>query len=292
MSLALAALIAAEGLPADYAEIVGRWWAPLADRIAMVRTMASRPVAVAVNGAQGTGKSTLCRCLEVLLAERHGLSAATLSLDDLYLAKAARVRLAHTVHPLLATRGPPGTHDTRLGAAVLTALTRGAGPVAIPRFDKATDDRRRRAHWPVVEAPVEVVLFEGWCVGATAEAPAALIEPVNRLEAEADPDGAWRTYVNTALAGDYQRLFAGFDLLVMLRPPDFAAVARWRRQQEARLRAATGGGMAEAAIDRFVMHYERLTRHMLRTMPSVADIVFDLGGDHRVAGATGSGPAG
>ena len=288
----LAALIAAEALPADYAVIVDRWWVPLAARIAAVRRDAERPVVIGIAGAQGTGKSTLCRCLEILLAERHGWSVATLSLDDLYVGTTARARLARRVHPLLATRGPPGTHDTRLGAAVLTALTRGTGRVAIPRFDKAADARRSRADWPVVAAPVDVVLFEGWCVGASPQRPEALAVPVNALEATEDGDGRWRRHVNAALAGDYQRLFAGVDLRVYLRAPGMAAATEWRKRQEARLRRTTSGGMTDDGIDRFVMHFERLTLHMLATAPDDADVVIDLDREHRVAGVHGFDPAG
>ncbi|MEO6040328.1 MAG: kinase [Croceibacterium sp.] len=264
-------LIAAEGLPADYVDVVERHWRPLAERIAAVR-----PRVVGINGAQGSGKSTLCRFIEPLLAE-HGLRAVTLSLDDLYLTRAERQAMARDEHPLFATRGVPGTHDVALGEAILTALAAGR-PVTLPRFDKAADDRA--AEGTPVAPPVDVVLFEGWCVGAVPQPAAALRMSVNSLEAEDDADGAWRREVNRRLATDYAELFARIDLLVMLKVGSFEQVRANRARQETKLGAGPAV-MDAAALDRFVMHYERLTRWMLAEMPARADAVISLDTDQR-----------
>jgi D-glycerate 3-kinase len=231
---------------------------------------------VGLCGPQGSGKSTLVEALQRDLAER-GLRAAVLSIDDVYLPRAERRRLARDVHPLLATRGPPGTHDIDLAVRVIDDLLAGR-TLALPRFDKAADDRLPATAWPVFEGPADVVLFEGWCVGAAPEDAQALIAPVNDLERDEDRDGRWRAYVNTALRA-YQTLFARMDLLIQLRPPGFETVLAWRRQQEAQLRAerAGQGVMSDAEVARFVQHYERITRHILSETPSRADIVIDLG---------------
>lgn len=280
-SPAIAALIAAEGLPEGYLETIERFWRPLAD--AIVAAHAGKPLIIGINGSQGSGKSTLCRFLEVLLREHHGLNPATLSLDDLYLTRRERAHLAATVHPLLATRGVPGTHDVALSEAVLAAVREGRTGLRLPRFDKARDDRAPEADWPVAAQPLDVLLFEGWCIAATPQAPAALAEPVNRLEAEEDPHGTWRAYANAALAGPYRELFGAIDWLVMLEAPGFAAVLGWRQEQERKLRARTGGGMSDQEIERFVMHYERITRHLLAELPERADVVIPLAADHAVS---------
>lgn len=277
MSDAIKALIAAEALPASYAEVVDRHWAPLADRIAGT---GKRPLVVGVNGAQGSGKSTLCHFLEVLLADR-GLRAVTLSLDDLYLTKAQRLEAARTVHPLFATRGVPGTHDVALGMAVLDAVAAGRD-FTLPRFDKAIDDRAPQGE--PVHGPVDVLLLEGWCLGAVPQPQAELTQPVNRLEAEEDADGVWRGAVNRRLATDYAALFGRIDLLVMLAVHGFEAVRANRRLQEEKLARRNPGGagvMDQAALDRFVMHYERLTRATLAEMPARADILYRIGPDQR-----------
>jgi D-glycerate 3-kinase len=278
MSTAIAKLIEAEDLPADYRDIVDRHWRPLSEEIALEAM--SKPLVVGINGAQGSGKSTLCRFLEVLLVE-HNQRAATLSIDDLYLTRAERERLGREVHPLLATRGVPGTHDPALGLAVVEAFRAGRD-LALPRFDKSVDDRSPSVER--VDGPLDVLLFEGWCLGAAPQDEAALADPVNALEASEDPDAIWRAYVNRALREDYAALFAELDMLIMLKVPDFAAVRRNRALQEDKLRARdpdAPGLMDDAALKRFLDQDERLTLHMFAEMPARADIVIEIGADQQ-----------
>ncbi|WP_137681414.1 kinase [Aurantiacibacter suaedae] len=279
MSDPVAELIAAERLPEDYREVVEQFWQPLAQRIAREATR-RKPLIVGVNGAQGSGKSTLCRFLEVLL-EPQGLRVVTLSLDDLYRTRAERAEMAAKLHPLFATRGVPGTHDVSMALALIEDMRAGRS-VTLPRFDKSVDDRM--AEGETITGPVDVLLLEGWCVGAVPQDHAALAEPINRLEAEEDHGGTWRGLVNNALAGDYADLFAQIDLLVMLKVQGFEAVAANRRLQEKKLAEANPGApalMDDAALTRFLDHYERLTRHQLTEMPARADVVFEIGPDQR-----------
>ena len=250
-----------------------------------------RPLVLGICGAQGSGKSTLARGLVERLRAR-GIRAAALSLDDLYLGKAARAALARSVHPLLETRGVPLTHDVALGCAIIDAVRAGE-PVRLPRFDKASDEPLPAEHREQVPAPLDLLVFEGWCVGARAEDPAALAAPVNALERDEDAHGIWRRAVNEALAGPYQSLFGRIDRLILLAAPDFAVVERWRAQQEEDLRAALvvagrdpGLAMEAAQIARFVQHYERITRAILREMPRRADLTLKLDARRRVLGKT------
>lgn len=277
MSSAIGQLIATEGLPPEYARIATEFWRPLSEEIAL-RAIGA-PIIVGINGAQGSGKTTLCRFLEVLLVE-HNQRTATLSLDDLYLTHAQRQVLARDHHPLFATRGVPGTHDVDLGMDLLDRLLDGR-PADLPRFDKASDDRANDTIH--IEGPINVILLEGWCVGATPQPAAALARPVNELERTEDPDGVWRREVNRRLATDYAELFGRIDLLVMLEIAGFESVRANRLRQEEKL----GHGpavMDEAALERFIAHYERLTRHMLAEMPARADIVVEIGPDQRPLG--------
>jgi D-glycerate 3-kinase len=114
----------------------------------------------------------------------------------------------------------------------------------------------------------------------------ALREPVNRLEAEEDPGGVWRREVNRRLATDYAELFARIDLLILLKGENFEVVRANRRLQEEKLALGNPGGVAimdDTALDRFLMHYERLSRWQLQEMPSRADIVIPIGADQRPA---------
>ena len=280
-----------ESLPPDYRQTIQNVAEPLAQRLAALAAGRRGPVIAGVCGAQGSGKSTLCEALARLL-RRRGMRIAVLSLDDLYLSRNARAQLAARVHPLFATRGPPGTHDVAQGLKLFDALS-GTGDVALPRFDKAMDEPTPADHWPQIKTPADLILFEGWCVGAVPEAAAALVLPVNRLEAERDPTGVWRAFANDALAGPYQDLFSRIDHLTLLRAPSFEIVAQWRWRQEERLRARlqAQGNDASRTMDRaqiaaFIQLYERLTRHILATLPDRADLVVDLEADQsmRLAG--------
>ncbi len=251
--------------------------AVIADAVRRWRHGARAPLIVGLCGPPGAGKSTIAAAIAA-----GGARVATLSLDDLYLAHDARARLAAAVHPLLATRGVPGTHDMVLGTEVLARLT-ARTPAALPRFDKIADEPEPVARWPVVER-ADVVVFEGWCVGAVPQAPAALAAPVNALEAERDADGTWRRFVNAALAGPYAGLFAGLDRLVLLRPPDFATVIAWRQDAE-RHRPVGRATMTDAQVVGFLAHYERLSRWIDAEMPGRADLVLSLAGDRTVAEA-------
>ena len=236
---------------------------------------------IGIAGAQGSGKTTLAR----LAAERVG--AAHLSLDDVYLTKAERLLKGRAVHPLFAVRGPPGTHDLKLLEATVEAL-RAAGPdsrTPLPAFDKLSDDRRPEAQWPVFAGRPSAVLVDGWCLGATAQAEAELVEPINGLEREQDGQGVWRRAVNEALAGPYADLFARFDAVLFLKAPTFDAVLDWRCEQEAGLMGLPPADLpperrAELAV--FIQAFERITRSMLAGGVR-ADLTFELDTDRRVS---------
>ncbi|QGP80915.1 kinase [Sphingobium sp. CAP-1] len=288
----IATLIAAERLPASYGTTVDRWWRPLARRIAQWHASAGRTLIIGINGAQGSGKSTICRFLQASLLPEYGLSAATVALDNLYLPLAARDRMAQRIHPLFRTRGVPGTHDVDAGVTLLRDLAAGRD-ILIPRFSKALDDRLPQADWTRHSGKVDILLFEGWCVGARPQDAASLVQPVNALEAQDDPEGIWRRHVNLALQTSYARWFATIDHLVMVQPPSFDHVLNNRLLQEHKLRAVAPdapGIMDDDAVARFVSHYERLTRHMFADLPARADILFQL--DARQNVISGRGLAG
>lgn len=276
----LDAFLAEEGLPEAFRRTAELVCEPLAARAHRRRIDRKRPAILGLCGAQGSGKTTIARWTARLL-EARGMRAVALSLDDFYLSRDGRARLAREVHPLLAVRGPPGTHDVPLAGAVIDQL-RAKGKVALPRFDKAADTRAPRGTWETVASPVDVVLLEGWCVGAVSQGEAALATPVNDLERDEDPHGIWRGYVNDQLNGPYQFLFARLQDLIFLQAPSFEVVAGWRAEQEAKLRERTGGGMSEAEIGRFVAHYERLTRWILTEMPARADWVVTMDAERKV----------
>lgn len=240
-----------------------------------------------INGAQGSGKSTLAAFLVSHLAEHHGLSAVAVSLDDFYLSRAARAQLAATVHPLLITRGVPGTHDVQRGIACLRALPRlQPGEVcALPSFSKASDDTLGPEHDRLIAQAPDLVLFEGWCVGTPPQHATALAAPINELERREDPDGIWRRYVNQQLAGPYAEWFALLDALVYLQVPGWEQVRQWRAQQELETAASNQGQSALLDVglrERFMQHYQRLTDHGLEALPPRADAILRIGLTHTI----------
>ena len=292
-SLNLDDFLARHRLPESFVGIAEAYYVPLAHWLCTrIRKSGPGTFVLGVNGAQGTGKSTLSNFLSEHLRGTHGLSVAELSIDDIYLTRAERTELAQRVHPLLATRGVPGTHDVALGKELIEGLCAlGEGQSrSLPRFDKSVDDRLPSRDWPEVSGPIDLIIFEGWCVGSTAMPAGELAEPVNRLEAEEDGDCSWRGYVNEQLATIYSELFDMVDALVFLQAPSFEAIRRWRLEQERKLAASAGTGgtqvMDEAGVTRFIEHYERITRHNLATLPSRADVVLSLGEDHAVTSAS------
>ncbi|MEH6577981.1 MAG: hypothetical protein V7731_12980 [Amphritea sp.] len=278
-------------------EMLESIYVPLAAWLVARKEQQPGPLVVGINGAQGAGKSTLFNLLEVILEEGFDLKVVGLSIDDLYKTRAERELLATTVHPLLKTRGVPGTHDVDLGVDLLNALKRAdtdnSQIIKIPVFDKSIDDRCPPALWQEWSGEADIVVLEGWCVGAQSQPDALLEQPVNDLEATEDPDGQWRRYVNDQLADGYSQLFAMVDVLVMLKVPSMEAVFEWRSQQEKKLAERVKyiydtqqptdhlRIMNEGEIQRFIQHYERLTRSMLEEMPTRADICLMLNENHK-----------
>ena len=245
-------------------------WHALADVVLTQLAELSSPAkVVAVSGSQGSGKSTLAAILGASLPH-----AAPVSIDDFYLTKAQRQHLAESVHPLLATRGVPGTHDTAWLQEVLAAVRCGQLR-QVPHFDKGADDRAGQHDFAD-----EVMILEGWCVGVTPQASADLDDPVNRLEAEQDTERVWRTWVNQQIVQDYLPLWQEVDFWIHLKAPGFAQVLEWRSQQEAGLPEAQR--MSADALEQFVMHYERLTRHMWLSPLAGPGIAVTLDSSHQV----------
>ena len=282
--------IAEHRLPDAFHRTATNFYDPLA---AWLRQRIDRksPFLLGINGAQGTGKSTLADYLALAIGGSGERNIAVLSIDDFYLTRAERQRLAETVHPLLAVRGVPGTHDVALLCDCLSTLHE-LGPreqARLPRFDKARDDRADEASWPAVAGPVGLIILEGWCVGSAAEPEAALDAPVNALERARDPDKRWRRYVNDRLAADYADVFAELDALVFLQAPGFDAIVRWRVEQEHKLAASAGGRaagvMSDAQVREFIQYFERITRNNLQAVRSNADIVLELDEYHDCVGS-------
>lgn len=281
----LADFIEEQCLPARYAKIAKQWFLPLLERITskvrVHQNKANIPLFLGINGAQGSGKSTLGELLVRLSKDVYGLNAVCMSLDDFYLTKQERVSLAGLVHPLLSTRGVPGTHDLQLLQNTLNQL-KSTSNCVVPSFNKAIDDRSDPATWPIITQRVDLIILEGWCVGTPPQTNEQLRHDVNSLEREKDANGIWRNFVNSKLKSEYQSVFSQFDYLIMLKAPSFQQIFTWRCEQEHKMQqknvhsGQAKGGMSDAEILAFIQHYQRITEHGLAHLPILCNEVFEL----------------
>lgn len=290
LQIVLARFLQEASLPDSVAFNFMRWHAGVTQSLAQRAKTADTPPLIGFSGCQGSGKSTLVALMAKVMREVYGVSTVVLSLDDFYLTKAARAALAESIHPLFATRGVPGTHDLALLNDTISALRQPSGAVPVPAFDKALDDRTEIVHWRQVSAPVQLILLEGWCVGLLPQSESELESPINPMEAEQDPSLVWRREVNRQLANGYAHLFGELDALLLLQAPSFDAVFEWRWQQEQRLSEQfqqdhpdrPDPTMSRSEVADFVLHYQRLTEHALKTLPDRADFVWELATDRAV----------
>lgn len=293
--------IAEHRLPESYIEQAQHWFSPLAKAIAEKQEKANKTLIVGINGSQGSGKSTLADYLALLWRKAYQLNVVVLSIDDFYFTLQQRQALSQTIHPLLLTRGVPGTHDIDLAVDVIRSLTASTSPTLVPRFNKATDDRFPEHEWDSVSPGVDIIILEGWCMGAQPQTEEELMMPVNELEKIEDPDGHWRRYVNRQLAEVYPRLFNLVDTWVMLKAPSFDCVYQWRLEQENKLRdslAASKKGtgnnnqkvMDGKAVGHFIQHYQRITEHLLKTLPGRVDYLFVLNENRKIISSNSLDP--
>ncbi len=260
-----------QGLPDSWAGEVSRHLLPWLEPLLPSSSGPAR--VLGLHGCQGSGKTTLAQALKQWAEQEAGLVAVHISLDDYYLGHEERRQLADALHPLLATRGVPGTHAICHLLKDLAALKAGQHGRRLPRFLKAMDDRAPREQWQPIDRPVQWIILEGWCLGLPPQPAARLQSPVNSLEAEQDPEGHWRRYVNDQLAGPYRKLWSMVDHWLMLAAPGFHCVEAWRWQQEAALYRKTQAGqglqlMTRGTLRVFLQHYQRWTEYALETLPS------------------------
>ncbi|MEQ6884709.1 hypothetical protein [Salicola sp. Rm-C-2C1-2] len=273
--VALQRFVADEQLPQGWMSVFPRLVIPMAAWLLSEQRRLGRPLVMAIGGSQGSGKTTFSRALRLVLHHCFAVPACVLSLDDFYLSRSSRLELANSVHPLLATRGVPGTHEIEALLECVDALQAAShdSQTLLPRFDKSRDDRAPTSECTAFQGRPGVIFLEGWCLGAQPVSEGELALPINQLEAEHDPEGHWRRYVNEQLAGRYKHLFQRFDRSLFLQAPSWNAVKRWRLLQEAKLiRNSSDSYRAHLdegdAFDTFMAHYERITRRLLDSPPA------------------------
>ncbi|GHE97391.1 kinase [Thalassotalea profundi] len=277
----LATFIEQHHLPDTFEQTINRYYQPIAEQLLFEYQNSMKPLFVGINGCQGSGKSTFAAYLAEYLGETKSLNVVVMSLDDFYLSSSQRQQLAQSIHPLLSTRGVPGTHDSEAMADIFRKFTSKTSGFLIPRFNKAMDEPYEKSLWQQISQPVDIVLFEGWCWGVEAQSTSQLNTPINTLEKTHDPEGIWRNYVNQQLKDHYQPLYQYMNYWLVLQAPSFDCVYQWRLEQEEKLAkktklSATNKVMTPEQVFEFIQYFQRLTEHGIATLGQSADGVLVL----------------
>ena len=261
------------------------FYLPISKKIHEIYIKKKNTKIIGLTGGQGSGKSTISNILKIILKNAYNLKTVIFSIDDFYKTLQERKKMAKKIDNLFITRGVPGTHDTKMLLKCIQNLkNKNFKNTNIPKFDKSTDDRFQKKKWLKVKKKPNIVIFEGWCVGAVAQKNKDLKFPINKLEKQKDNKKVWRKKVNFELKKDYKKIFNLIDKLIFLKVPSFKFVLKWRLLQEKKLRITSKGNktMTDKQIKNFVMYYERLTKHMLRTLPKKANTVISIDEKHRL----------
>ena len=239
-----------------------------------------------LSASQGSGKTTVAVILSIILKNFFKRNVYVVSIDDFYKKLSDRKEMAEQKHPLFKTRGVPGTHDTHLIDYFFTSLRRKKfKKIKIPKFDKSTDDRMKKNRWYNINKKPEIVIFEGWCVGAKPEKKSSLKKPINLLEKYQDQDLVWRQFVNEKLKKEYKKIFSMIDHYIFMKAPSFKIVHKWRMLQEKKLKNKYSKRkkiMSYNEIKKFVMFYQRITLQMIKDLGKSAAIVIFLKKNHDI----------
>jgi D-glycerate 3-kinase len=286
----LSAFMEQHKLPQEFKQTVEQYYKPLADRIFRQFSKNNSAYFVGINGCQGSGKSTLTDFIAEYLITEYQLNVVVMSLDDFYLTREKRIQLADDIHPLLATRGVPGTHDVSALDKTLTQLKEQKTGFSIPKFNKATDEPFPKENWTTIEKPVDIILLEGWCWGVEPQSEEQLKLPINELELQHDENGVWRNYVNQQLKSAYVPLYKTMDFWLALQAPSFDCVYKWRLEQEQKLKARNVGlansmVMTPEEILNFTQYFQRLSVQSCNTITQSADEIFYLDYARQITGS-------
>ena len=247
-----------------------------------------KPIIVGLAGGQGTGKTTISSIINLILVKYFKLKVFKISIDDFYKTRKERYKLSKKVHPLLMTRGVPGTHNIDLILKFFRIIKKGNfKSLSLPKFDKSIDDRFNKNQWYKIKSKPDVVIFEGWCVGAKSQKNIELKKPINSLEKMEDKSMKWRKYVNFQLAGKYKTFHNMIDCLLYLKAKNFSLLRRWRLKQEKKLFLKSKNKknlkiMNKNEVLNFMMTYQRITEQMFKTAKKFSSIVMTLNNQHQI----------
>ena len=250
-----------------------------------------RPYFVGLAGGQGTGKTTISSLVQIILIKFFRLKVFRISIDDFYKTRKERISLSKRVHPMLLTRGVPGTHDINMMLSFFKKIkSKKFKKLNLPTFDKAKDDRFNKKYWYDLKNKPDVIIFEGWCVGAKSEKNNTLKKTINSMEKTKDQKQTWRKYVNQQLKSKYKNLYSQLNCLIYLKASSFSLLQKWRLKQESKLWLNTKKKtnlkiMSKGDVINFMQTYQRITQNMFKKTPKYASIILNLNSNHQIKSA-------
>jgi len=246
------------------------------------------PLIIGLAGGQGSGKTTISSILSLILKKYFKLKVFKISIDDFYKTKKQREILSKDKHSLLLTRGVPGTHDINIMLDFFRKIkTKNFKSLKLPKFNKANDDRYKKKHWYKLKSRPDVVIFEGWCVGAKPQSLRLLKKPINALERAYDKSLKWRQFVNLQLKTNYKKLYSQLDSLLYLKVKNFNLLKKWRIKQEEKLWLKSKSRknlkiMNKKEVINFMQTYQRITEQMFKDAPKYSSIIMNLNKNHQI----------
>ena len=247
-----------------------------------------RPYFVGLAGGQGTGKTTISSLIKIILSKYFKLKVFRISIDDFYKTRKERTNLSQRIHPMLLTRGVPGTHDINMMLSFFRKVkSKNFKRLKLPKFNKAIDDRYDKKKWYNLKVKPDVIIFEGWCIGAKAEKTNTLKKTVNSMEKLRDQRQVWRNYVNEQLKSKYKNLYSQLNCLVYLKAKNFSLLQKWRLKQERKLLIKSKKNLNLKIMDKndvlnFMQTYQRITQNMFKSMPKYSSIILNLNKNHQI----------
>jgi len=247
-----------------------------------------KPLILGLSGGQGIGKTTISSIITLILKKYFKLNIFKISIDDFYKTRKERFLLSKKIHSLLMTRGVPGTHDINIMLNFFKRVKKNNfKSLKLPKFDKAIDDRCKKSSWYTIKKRPDIIIFEGWCVGAMAQKNSMLKKSINSLEKTNDQNLIWRKFVNNQLKTKYKKLFGHLDNLLYLKAKNFNLLQQWRIKQEKKLwlklkKRKNLKIMNKLEVINFMQTYQRITQNMIKDVPKYASIIFKLNSNHQI----------
>tara|TARA_Y100000996_G_C22557117_1_gene655872 strand:- start:3404 stop:4252 length:849 start_codon:yes stop_codon:yes gene_type:complete len=233
---------------------------------------------VMIAGAQGSGKSTFSELTKLFFDKFYKKKVVIISLDDFYHSLSFRIKLSKKTHPLFQVRGVPGTHDLELIKKKFLEIEQKRFPIYLPLFDKVKD-KRKKNYKRINQC--DLLILEGWCVGAKPLQNKYLKKNVNLLEEKEDPKFEWRLAYNEKLKR-YQKLYNYFNYFIYFRFDKWSNIIEWKYKQELLLRSKSNSKSLRKYLLCFIQYYQKISLWMQKTTPKYCNVLIQINGNQKI----------